>query len=132
MEQHDHNRHIGLLIAQYREMHGMTQRALAKALKTSQSAVARIEKGDQNLTVDMIDKVSEALNRQLMSLSDGSVSFRIEGGRPLRGSIAVNTAKNSAMALLAASLLNKGTTTLKNMPRIEEVSRILEVLESIG
>jgi UDP-N-acetylglucosamine 1-carboxyvinyltransferase len=36
------------------------------------------------------------------------------------------------MALLCASLLNKGKTTLKNMPHIEEVSRIIEVLESIG
>jgi UDP-N-acetylglucosamine 1-carboxyvinyltransferase len=36
------------------------------------------------------------------------------------------------MGILSASLLNKGTTTIKNAPRIEEVYRIIEVLESIG
>ena len=36
------------------------------------------------------------------------------------------------MPLLAASLLNKGTTTLKKMPRIEEVNRLIEVMRSIG
>src|SRR5690606_2606444 len=34
--------------------------------------------------------------------------------------------------LLCASILNKGRTTLRRMPRIEEVHRIIEVLESIG
>jgi len=34
--------------------------------------------------------------------------------------------------MLAASLLNKGTTTLKRMPRIEEVKRLIEVMQSIG
>ncbi len=43
-----------------------------------------------------------------------------------------NVSKNAAVALLAASLLNRGTTTLKKMPRIEEVKRLIEVLESIG
>lgn len=60
------------------------------------------------------------------------LSFQIEGGRKLRGNISVNTSKNSAVALLAASLLNRGKTVLHNMPRIEEVNRIIEVLESIG
>ena len=36
------------------------------------------------------------------------------------------------MALLCASLLNRGRTTLRNLARIEEVNRILEVLHSIG
>src|SRR5690606_16017241 len=47
-------------------------------------------------------------------------------------SIPVKTSKNAAVALLCASLLNKGRTTLRNMARIEEVNRILEVLTSIG
>lgn len=60
------------------------------------------------------------------------LNFEIEGGKKLSGRISVNTSKNSAVALLAASLLNRGKTTLRNMPRIEEVNRIIEVLESIG
>ncbi len=60
------------------------------------------------------------------------MNFKIEGGRKLSGKVTVNTSKNAAVALLCASLLNKGTTTFKNVPRIEEVNRILEVLASIG
>ncbi len=60
------------------------------------------------------------------------MNFKIEGGHPLGGSIETNRSKNGAVALLAASLLNKGTTTLKKVPQIEEVNRLIEVLESIG
>lgn len=59
-------------------------------------------------------------------------NFRIEGGHTLSGSIETNRSKNGAVALLAASLLNKGTTTLKKVPQIEEVNRLVEILESIG
>ncbi len=61
-----------------------------------------------------------------------TLHFQITGGRKLKGTVTTNTAKNSAVGLLCASLLNRGTTTLKDMPRIEEVFRIIEVLESIG
>ncbi len=61
-----------------------------------------------------------------------TISFKIEGGNKLSGTVTTNTAKNSAVSLLCASLLNKGKTVLAKMPRIEEVNRILEVLESIG
>ena len=53
-------------------------------------------------------------------------------GRKLSGSIPVKTSKNAAVALLCASLLNKGRTTLRSLARIEEVNRIIEVLTSIG
>lgn len=66
-----------------------------------------------------------------MTDSEG-LSFVVEGGRPLSGEITVNRSKNGAVALLAASLLNKGTTTFKEMPKIEEVYRLVEVLRSIG
>ncbi len=60
------------------------------------------------------------------------ISFRIEGGHPLSGTIRTNTSKNAAVGLLFAALLNANETVLKNMPRIEEVFRILETLASIG
>lgn len=60
------------------------------------------------------------------------MSFVIEGGRPLAGSVETNRSKNGAVALLAASLLTSGTTTLKKVPKIEEVHRLVEVLRSIG
>jgi UDP-N-acetylglucosamine 1-carboxyvinyltransferase len=58
--------------------------------------------------------------------------LRVEGGRRLSGAIDVRTSKNACVALLCASLLTTGRTTLRGVARIEEVYRILEVLGSIG
>ena len=56
----------------------------------------------------------------------------VEGGRTLSGSVDVNSSKNAGVALLCASLINRGTTILRRLARIEEVNRIVEVLMSIG
>jgi UDP-N-acetylglucosamine 1-carboxyvinyltransferase len=58
--------------------------------------------------------------------------FEIKGRNSLKGEIKVNSSKNAAVALLIGSLINKGKTTLKNVPQIEEINRLVEVLESIG
>ncbi len=111
----------------------MTQNDLAELLGTSQSAVARIEQGKQNLSLEMLSRIGENLDSQFVSLgTSGPQHLRIEGGTKLSGSIDVKTSKNAAVALLCASLLNRGRTTLRNLARIEEVNRILEVLGSIG
>lgn len=60
------------------------------------------------------------------------MNFVIEGGKKLSGSVTTSRSKNGAVALLAASLLNHGRTTLQNVPKIEEVNRLIEVLRSIG
>lgn len=60
------------------------------------------------------------------------MDYRIEGGKTLSGTVVTNRSKNAGVALLCASLLNKGTTTLKRMPRIEELNRLIEVMRSIG
>ena len=126
------NEKIGQLIYQIRQERGLTQAAFAKQLGTSQSAVNRIEHGNQNLSLETLGRISDVLNKQLISLSTGAISLRIEGGYELQGSVAVKTSKNATVGLLCASLLNRGTTRLKNVPRIEEVSRLIEVLQSIG
>jgi len=59
-------------------------------------------------------------------------SYSIVGAQKLKGTISTNTSKNAAVVLLNAALLNQGTTTLMNVPKIEEVNRIIEVLHSIG
>lgn len=125
-------KNIGQSIADLRETKGMTQTELAKALKTTQSAVARIESGKQNVSADMLRRISKALGKNLITLSPGTVNIAIDGGKKLSGTITTSTSKNGAVGLLCASLLNRGTTTLHRMPRIEEVHRIIEVLESIG
>ncbi len=126
------NEKIGTLIAQVRQERGLTQAEFAKKLGTSQSAVNRIEKGKQNLSLETLARVSDALNKQIISIGDRSINLRIEGGHELSGSITLKRSKNAAVALLCASLLNQGVTRFKAFPRIEEVYRIIEVLESIG
>ncbi len=123
---------IGTRIADVRETLGLTQADLAKKLKTTQSAIARIESGKQNVSADMIKRIGKALGKNLITLSPGTVNVQITGGKKLTGTIQTNTSKNGAVGLLCASLLNKGTTTLHGMPRIEEVHRLIEVLQSIG
>lgn len=126
------NEKIGDFIARVRQERGMTQAEFAERLGTSQSAINRIEKGKQNLSLETIGRLSEALNKQIIALGSGSVNLRIEGGYELSGSIKLKTSKNAAVALLCASLLNYGVTKFQNFPRIEEVFRIIEVLNSIG
>ncbi len=124
---------LGARIAKIRDEKRMTQTDLSKKIGTTQSVVARIEKGEQNLSAETLSKISEALEHPIIAFSpDGHINFRIQGGRKLSGSIKVRASKNGAVGVMAASLLNKAPTTIKNAPRIEEVYRIAEVLESIG
>ncbi len=126
------NEKIGHLIAQVRQEKGFTQAEFARRLNTSQSAVNRMEHGRQNLSMETLGRISDVLNKQLISLNSGAINLRIEGGNELKGEITLKTSKNATVALLCASLLNKGTTRLKNVARIEEVNRLVEVLTSIG
>lgn len=126
------NEQIGQLIAQIRQERGLTQAEFAKRLNTSQSAVNRMEHGKQNLSLQTLGRISDVLNKQVISIATNAVNLRIEGGHELSGEITLKTSKNAAVGLLCASLLNYGVTRFKSFPRIEEVYRIIEVLESIG
>jgi UDP-N-acetylglucosamine 1-carboxyvinyltransferase len=126
------NEKIGHLIAQIRQERGLTQAEFAKRLNTSQSAVNRMEHGKQNLSLETMGRISDVLNKQLISLGGRAVNLRIEGGHELSGEITLKTSKNAAVALLCASLLNHGVTRFANFPKIEEVYRIIEVLTSVG
>lgn len=124
---------IGHVVERLRTEKGWTQTQLAEAIGSSQSAVHRIEKGGQNISLELIRKLSQALGGQILSINDSvSQSYCIHGGKELHGEATINTSKNAAVALLCASLLNSGVTTLKHVARIEEVFRIIEVLESLG
>ena len=124
---------IGNLIRDARKHRGWTQQQLADVLNTSQSAVNRIEKGHQNLTLEMLARIGEALDSEMITLGQpGPTHLRVTGPTTLSGTIDVKTSKNAGVALLCASLLNRGRTTLRRVARIEEVNRLLEVLESLG
>ncbi|MCW2805774.1 MAG: UDP-N-acetylglucosamine 1-carboxyvinyltransferase [Propionibacteriaceae bacterium] len=124
---------IGGLIRDARKHRGLTQHQLADVLGTSQSAVHRIEAGNQNLSLEMVTRIAEALDSPIISVgANGPTHLRVQGGAKLEGSIEVRSSKNAAVALLCASLLNRGRTTIRGIAKIEEVNRILEVLTSIG
>lgn len=56
----------------------------------------------------------------------------VTGGTPLSGSVRISGAKNSALKLMAATLLASGPTTLHRVPRIRDCRTMVEVLEHLG
>lgn len=73
MSTSDYLRTIGAIIQTNRQERGLTQAELATALSTSQSAINRIEKGGQNISLDMISRISEC---DIISLNKtGKTSF---------------------------------------------------------
>ncbi|MFZ1719922.1 MAG: UDP-N-acetylglucosamine 1-carboxyvinyltransferase, partial [Candidatus Moraniibacteriota bacterium] len=59
-------------------------------------------------------------------------AFRISGGKKLSGTIPVYGSKNATTPILAATLLTRETCVLSNIPLIEDVFRMIEILESMG
>lgn len=58
--------------------------------------------------------------------------FEIQGGKRLKGEIVVRGSKNATTPILAATLLTKEKCIISNIPLIEDVFRMLEILESLG
>lgn len=56
----------------------------------------------------------------------------INGGKPLNGAVKVSGRKNSAVAVIPATLLVDGSSTLENLPRIEDVNVYLGILRALG
>lgn len=56
----------------------------------------------------------------------------ISGGRPLRGTVTISGAKNSAIALIPAAILAESEVVLDNLPHLSDVSIYAEILEELG
>lgn len=56
----------------------------------------------------------------------------INGGTPLKGEVEIIGAKNSAVALLPATLLINGICTINNLPNISDIKISCEILEKLG
>ncbi len=59
-------------------------------------------------------------------------TIRIEGGRPLRGDVAISGSKNAALKLMAAATLTGERCRFTNMPEIVDVALMAEVLSDLG
>jgi UDP-N-acetylglucosamine 1-carboxyvinyltransferase len=58
--------------------------------------------------------------------------FRVEGGRPLSGSVAISGAKNAALKMLAAATLTGERCRITNVPEIEDVRVMAQTLTELG
>lgn len=58
--------------------------------------------------------------------------FQITGGRPLEGRVAISGAKNAALPAMTAALLTEERVTLKNIPRVRDISTLRSLLEELG
>ncbi|MBD1158754.1 UDP-N-acetylglucosamine 1-carboxyvinyltransferase [Pelagibacterales bacterium SAG-MED19] len=58
--------------------------------------------------------------------------FLIEGPCKIKGKVKISGAKNSALVLLAATLLFEKPVTLKNLPRVKDINTMLNLLKSLG
>lgn len=56
----------------------------------------------------------------------------VRGGRPLHGQVAISGAKNAALPLLCASLLTSEPVVLRNVPRLQDVDTMLQLLQCVG
>jgi UDP-N-acetylglucosamine 1-carboxyvinyltransferase len=59
-------------------------------------------------------------------------SFIIKGGSPLKGSINISGSKNAALPLMAAAMLGDGKTTIRNIPRLQDIYTFNNVLRVTG
>ena len=64
--------------------------------------------------------------------AQGSTTLVVRGGQPLAGSVEVDGNKNAALPLLAACLLSDQPCRLTNVPRIRDVSVMVELLRGLG
>src|SRR5262249_25826474 len=65
-------------------------------------------------------------------LSNNVDKFRIQGGVPLEGQIAVSGSKNSALPALAACLLTADRAVLEGIPRVRDIRTMIELLRHTG
>ncbi len=60
------------------------------------------------------------------------ITYRVRGGIPLVGDVAVGGSKNAALPLLAGSILAQGETVLRNVPRLRDTLAMLKILDFLG
>lgn len=59
-------------------------------------------------------------------------AFEIIGGKPLKGELVPQGAKNEALQIICAVLLTSAPVTISNMPNIEDVNKLIDILNDMG
>jgi UDP-N-acetylglucosamine 1-carboxyvinyltransferase len=123
---------IGSLLRDARRHRGWALEQAAGAVGVDERTLREVEAGRHHLSLDLVARIGRALDAPVEVGGRAASHLRVAGGRPLTGSIDVRTSKNASVALLCASLLTTGRTRLRRIARIEEVDRMVEVLQSVG
>ena len=58
--------------------------------------------------------------------------LKIKGGRPLSGEINISGSKNAALPIIASSILSSGCLRISNIPKLHDVSTMIELLKTMG
>lgn len=58
--------------------------------------------------------------------------YIIKGGKKLEGTVTISGSKNASLPIIAATILNKGKTTLYNVPNIHDTQMMFEILKQLG
>jgi len=72
------------------------------------------------------------LSKTFFSVKDVSEEFVIRGGKSLKGKVRIGGAKNASFPILVACLLTNEECEISNIPLIEDVFRMIEILKSMG
>jgi len=56
----------------------------------------------------------------------------VEGGKKLEGDVHISGSKNAALPIIAATILNGGTSKLYNVPNIHDTKMMYKILEELG
>lgn len=59
-------------------------------------------------------------------------SYIIKGGSRLEGTVKISGSKNASLPIIAATILNKGITTLYNVPNIQHTQMMYEIIKLLG
>ena len=59
-------------------------------------------------------------------------AFKIIGGKKISGELKVEGAKNAALPIFVATLIEKGTYILNNVPNLRDIVTLVQLLESLG
>jgi len=59
-------------------------------------------------------------------------TFEVYGGKPLKGELHPQGAKNEALQIICATLLTAEPVTIKNIPNIRDVNKLIELLQGMG
>lgn len=59
-------------------------------------------------------------------------AFKIKGGKTLSGILEVSGAKNAALPIITATIIEKGVHILHNVPNLRDIGTLMKLLESLG